>query len=119
MAESGAACNIIVKIVLHYSCLIGCTNGTIRLAGTGSSSTQGRVEVCNNNQWGTVCDDTWGNLDASVACLHLGYSNEGMFSSCYMSYINYVPKVAYPYLEILDKLWSIYEQLVYIIMPSL
>ena len=55
----------------------GCANGAIRLAGTGSSSTQGRVEVCNNNQWGTVCDDTWNNLDASVACFQLGYSNEG------------------------------------------
>ena len=56
---------------------LGCTNGAIRLAGTGSSSTEGRVEVCNNNQWGTVCDDTWSSLDASVACFHLGYSNEG------------------------------------------
>ena len=58
--------------------VIGCTSGSIRLVGTGSSSTQGRVEVCNNNQWGTVCDDTWNSLDASVACLHLGYSNEGI-----------------------------------------
>ena len=57
--------------------MLDCEDGAIRLAGTGSSSTQGRVEVCNNNQWGTICDDTWNNLDASVACLHLGYSNEG------------------------------------------
>ena len=57
--------------------LIGCMDGAIRLAGSGSSSTQGRVEVCSNNQWGTVCDDTWNSLDASVACFHLGYSNEG------------------------------------------
>ena len=57
--------------------MLDCEDGAIRLAGTGSSSTQGRVEVCNNNQWGTICDHTWNNLDASVACLHLGYSNEG------------------------------------------
>ncbi len=56
---------------------LGCTNGAIRLAGSGSSSSQGRVEVCNNNQWGTVCDDTWNSLDASVACFQMGYSNEG------------------------------------------
>ena len=70
---------------LRWSCIasvsitymIGCTDGAIRLAGSGSSSSQGRVEVCNNNQWGTVCDDTWNSLDASVACFHLGYSNEG------------------------------------------
>ena len=36
------------------------------------------MEVCNNNQWGTVCEDTWNSLDASVACFHLGYSKEGI-----------------------------------------
>ena len=30
----------------------GCTTGAIRLAGSGSSSTNGRVELCYNNQWG-------------------------------------------------------------------
>ena len=57
--------------------IVGCVNGAIRLAGGGTASTQGRVEVCYNNQWGTVCDDTWSSLDASVACLQLGYSSEG------------------------------------------
>ena len=52
----------------------GCNHGDIRLVGTGTSSTRGRVEVCVNNQWGTVCDNHWGTVDAQVACRQLGYS---------------------------------------------
>ena len=56
---------------------IDCVNGSLRLIGTGSSSSQGRVEVCINNAWGTVCNDFWSSLDASIVCRHLGYSTEG------------------------------------------
>ena len=55
----------------------GCTRGALRLLG-GSDSTQGRVEICNNNIWGTVCDDFWGTPDAQVACRQLGFATTGM-----------------------------------------
>ena len=47
--------------------------GAIRLVG-GTLPNEGRLEVCMNTRWGTVCDDAWGTVDASVACRQLGYS---------------------------------------------
>ena len=52
-----------------------CTRGAIRLQG--GTSNQGRVEICNNNAWGTVCDDLWGTPDAQVACRQLGFAATG------------------------------------------
>ena len=56
--------------------LVVCRDGQIRLAG-GSTPYEGRVEICQNEQWGTICDDPWDNTAASVVCNQLGNSAQG------------------------------------------
>ena len=54
-----------------------CTDGEMRLMG-GSNEYQGRVEVCVNNAWGTVCSGNWSSTDAKVVCRSIGALSLGL-----------------------------------------
>ena len=48
-----------------------CEIGDIRVV-NGSNPLEGRLEICINNAWGTVCRDSFSSDDAQVACRKLG-----------------------------------------------
>ena len=62
---------IILILVAHLS-FSNCTTGEIRLT-DGTTQYEGRVEVCINGVWGTVCDSGWDTTEAYAVCHQLGY----------------------------------------------
>ena len=53
-----------------------CSEGEVRVRGT-SSLMIGRVEVCIQERWRTVCSTQWNKTDAEVICQQLGFSSYG------------------------------------------
>lgn len=44
-----------------------CTDGQVQLV-NGSNELEGRVEICFNRAWGTICDSGFGEAEADVVC---------------------------------------------------
>jgi len=72
-AHSAYLCAHPVSLIPAF--LLVCVNGNVRLVGS-SVSGEGTVEICVNGMYGTVCDDRWDELEASVVCRQLGYSGQ-------------------------------------------
>ena len=62
--------------VVIFFLYVVCSDGDLRLV-SGNVVNEGRVEICLNNVWGTICDDSFSNVDAEVVCRKLNYSTEG------------------------------------------
>ena len=72
----GSVLASIHAIIAMVTCnLTGQQSGDLQLVkNDGSTNTaDGRLEVFLNGQWGTVCEDDFGQEDGDVACRQLGY----------------------------------------------
>lgn len=75
---------IIVTIAL-YSCLhaVACNEEYVRLVNAEGriikdTISSGRVEMCRDMEFHTICDNNWNSVAASVLCNEQGFSKYGM-----------------------------------------
>ena len=71
---------IMTQVQLWCKFLTDCSDGAVLLYDGTTLSTNhsnGTVLVCVDNEYGTVCDDWWDPLDATVVCTQLGFSANG------------------------------------------
>lgn len=67
--------------------LADCTNGDISLI-DGPNVREGRVQICLNKAWGTVCNTRFSDEDAAIACLSMEFEKIGIV----LVYCNYQRK---------------------------
>lgn len=93
------------KLNTVYNCLLfldrstlcnECNTGEVRLTHTvdskeftaGNLTRAGRVEICINNAWGTICNSSFDEIEAQTACSNLeGFSYQGNHSEILLCYI--------------------------------
>ena len=64
--------NSVVRELYLHNYTVNCDDGDLRLLG-GESESEGLLEVCFSQRWGTINEDGWTSSDTQVACRQLGF----------------------------------------------
>ncbi|CAI8020957.1 Galectin-3-binding protein A [Geodia barretti] len=74
-AVRGSAFLLLVEFLALVAAEPCSTDGQVRLA-DGLTANEGRVEICLDGEWGTICDHHWGSSEARIVCQQLGLPAE-------------------------------------------
>ena len=47
----------------------------------GTTAYEGRVEICYDGVWGSVCDQNWDYWDAAIVCLQMGFQGTSQYNT--------------------------------------
>ena len=81
-AQNISQCDITTSLSCTHSddaglrCAVPCYDGQVRLT-EGTDVREGRVEICSDGNWSTVCDNLWNEAEAKIVCQQLGYPSDG------------------------------------------
>ena len=70
--------NQIQQTLVNRNHSLECNDGELRLV-DGTAPHHGRLEICQANVWGTICNHGWDINDAMVACHQLGINTTGIY----------------------------------------
>ncbi len=114
---TGCYLSCILSLDARHSKGVTCNHGDVRLV-HGSTQHEGRLEVCMNHLWGSVCSSPhtfrWTSIDSSVVCGQLGHMRRGILQThTYNTHIHVYYVSIQPLCLLLYCSMSVYTVIVY------
>lgn len=98
-------CKLIPSVQIEKKCTDPCSDGEVQLVG-GATTLEGRLEICINGTWGTVCNDGFDNTAAMVVCRQLGIQESGKSIMVKLAPLNKRAIVSREYKKGLNKFYG-------------
>ena len=70
--------------MIHFTIGETCREeGQVRLM-NGTMANEGRVEICMQGVWGSICRNNWNNAESAIVCEQLGFQSESKYLKLFL-----------------------------------